>query len=310
MAILFALCAALSNALGSIFQRLGIEEAGLVEGRGFLRGLLARPIWIGGLLTMAGGFVFQAIALHLGAVGVVQPLLLAELPFVILILVVWFSQAHARGDLVAVFGAAAGLAGLLGTLQPTDGTRVPPDGRWLVVIGGGLVVEVLCVLVALRGSPSWRALILGTGAAIGFSMVASLTKPVTQVLATSPGHIAGIWQTWALAAIGGGSFVVMQRAFESGPFSISQGGLILVNPVASIGIGALLFGCEVKTGVARVLLGLIEAAVLIGCLVVVLRSPLVAETHENSATHHLLGTGRIARYRAVRSRDRRSEGAS
>jgi hypothetical protein len=134
-------------------------------------------------------------------------------------------------------------------------------------------------------------------------MVASLTKPVTEVLATSPGHVVAVWQTWALAVIGGGSFVVMQRAFESGPFSISQGGLILVNPVASVGIGALLFGCEVKTGTVRMGVGVLDAAVLVCCLVVVLRSPLVAETHDGSSTHHLLGTGRIARHRAQRSRD-------
>lgn len=300
MAVLLALGAALSNALGSIFQRLGLEAAGVGDG-GNLGGIVRRPIWVAGILAMAAAFALQASALHLGAVGVVQPLLLAELPFVVLVLVCWFGQRHARHDVVAVLGAAVGLAGILGALQPTDGDGRPSALRWVVVVGVGVGLELGAVALGRHRHPATKALVLGGGAAVGFALVAVLTKVAAGVAAAAPSRLVLTWQVWVLCAVGAGSLTLMQLAFSAGPFSMSQGALILVNPVASVLFGTATFGCHVVATPPRLSVAAVSAVVLVGSILVVLRSPLVAETGDVGGVR-LSGSGLLARRRSARTR--------
>ena len=48
--------------------------------------------------------------------------------------------------------------------------------------------------------------------------------------------------------IGLGSFVIMQSAFQVGPFAASQSTLILLNPFVSIVVGRVLFGEALPPG--------------------------------------------------------------
>ncbi len=92
MVYALAVAAALANALTSIFQRIGVEDA--PEDTTLRLSLMAhairRGIWLLGFALMVVSFVMQAIALHLGSLTSVQPILTTELPFLVLILVVWF----------------------------------------------------------------------------------------------------------------------------------------------------------------------------------------------------------------------------
>ena len=66
-AIPLAVCAALCNAITTIFERLGVETASASAGRGLklLRYVMRRPIWYVGLAAMIGSFGFQAVRARL-----------------------------------------------------------------------------------------------------------------------------------------------------------------------------------------------------------------------------------------------------
>ena len=68
MAVVLALLAAGANALATVLQRIGIEEAGARSGRarGLMAGLLQRPVWLAGLGLATVSFLLQAVALSLG----------------------------------------------------------------------------------------------------------------------------------------------------------------------------------------------------------------------------------------------------
>jgi hypothetical protein len=304
MVVLLALLAALANAVASICQRLGVEDAPQKNGPslGLVRHMVQRRIWLVGFAIMALGYAAQATALHLGTLDVVQPLLVSELIILVMILWLWYFTPLRARDLLASGATAIGLGVFLYVASPSNGSRVPSDGRWL---GAGVATVIAVALLVALGSrgPAWRrALLLGAGASTGFALLAAITKSMTNVLVAGVGGVFTSWQLYAIAVVGLGSFLIMQSAFQVGPFAASQAALILVNPFVSILVGHVLFGESLRGGAARVTLEVLSLAVMVAGALGVASSPLVAQVHDESGDEHLLkGRGRYARWVAQRS---------
>jgi hypothetical protein len=295
-----ALVAAFANAVASICQRLGVEDAPSQNGPslGLVRHMVQRPIWILGFAIMAVGYAAQAVALHLGDLNVVQPLLVSELVILVFILWLWYSTPLRPRDLVAALATALGLAVFLSVSSPSAGTKVPSDSLWLVV--ALLVAGAVAVLVALgsRGPAWWRALLLGAGASTGFALLAAITKSMTNLLVAGWSPLFSSWQLYAVAVIGLTSFVIMQSAFQVGPFAASQSTLILLNPLVSIAIGHVLFGEDLRGGALASSIEAVAIAVMLVGALGLSTSSLVASVHEETGGTHLLkGRGRFARWR-------------
>ena len=250
---------------------------------------------------MTGGYVAQAVALHLGSLNVVQPLLVSELVILVAVLWLWYATPLRARDVAAAVLTGAGLGVFLSVASPTIGARVPTDGPWLLV---GLVTAgfvALCLMLGSSGPPWRRALVRGAAASVGFALVAALTKSVSDVLVKGPGALFGSWQLYVLAGVGLFSFVVMQSAFQVGPFAASQSTLILVNPFVSIAIGRVLYGETLRGGALDVALEVVALAVMVVGALGLSTSSLVANVHEGTeGGHHLAGRGRYARWRDER----------
>jgi hypothetical protein len=304
MVVLLALAAALANAVASICQRLGVEDAPQKNGPslGLVRHMVQRRIWLVGFAIMALGYAAQATALHLGTLDVVQPLLVSELIILVMILWLWYFTPLRVRDLLASGATAVGLGVFLYVASPSAGSRLPSDGRW---IGAGFATALAVAVLVAWGSrgPAWRrALLLGAGASTGFALLAAVTKSMTNVLVVGVGGVFTSWQLYAIVVLGLGSFLIMQSAFQVGPFAVSQAALILVNPFISILVGHVLFGESLRGGGARVACEILSLAVMVAGAVGVASSPLVAQVHDESGEEHLLkGRGRYARWVAQRS---------
>ncbi|MHB8518241.1 MAG: DMT family transporter [Acidimicrobiales bacterium] len=300
MVILLALLAAFANAVASVCQRLGVEDAPSTKGpsMGLVRHMLRRPIWILGFVIMALGYVSQAAALHLGALNVVQPLLVSELVILVVLLWFWFSTPLRPRDFVAALAAAVGLGAFLLLAAPTVGSTVPTNDLWLVVALSTVFCVALFVVLG-RGGPAWRqALLLGAGASIGFALLSAITKSMTDLLVVGWGALLSSWQLYALCVIGLGSFVIMQSAFRVGPFAASQSTLILVNPFVSIFIGHVLFGENLRGGPLFASLEALSLLVMVLGALGLSTSALISTMHEAAPDTHLLkGRGRYARWR-------------
>src|SRR5271170_4767433 len=115
MVYLLALSAALANALTSIFQRMGVEDAP-VESALRLRLMthaLKKKVWLLGFAFMVGSFILQAVALHLGDLSQVQPILTTELLFLVLLLATWFRFRMGLQEWLGGLAVTGGLAGFL-----------------------------------------------------------------------------------------------------------------------------------------------------------------------------------------------------
>jgi len=94
MVIVFALLAALSNAVNEATQHVAsIAAPRKSSGWRLVVYLFRNPLWLFGWIALAGAFVFQAVALHDGHVSVVQPLLATELVFMLILRRVWIHQS-------------------------------------------------------------------------------------------------------------------------------------------------------------------------------------------------------------------------
>jgi drug/metabolite transporter (DMT)-like permease len=109
--VVFALLAALCNAVSVIARHIAsTADPHRPTGRRLVGYLLRSPLWLAGWGAQAGAFAFQAVALHLGQVSVVQPLLVAELVIALVLRRVWIHQAIAGAAWTGAAAACAGLA--------------------------------------------------------------------------------------------------------------------------------------------------------------------------------------------------------
>jgi hypothetical protein len=298
--IFLALTASCLYALSSVCQRLGVEGTpDSTDEVGFIRQMIQRRVWIVGLVVMTLGYLVQSIALHLGSVAEVQPLMVTELLVVVFILWFWYSTAWRTRDVVSTLAAAVGLTVFLLVASPSIGTGVPSAARWITTSIFIVVLAFGLVALGLRGPDWWRALFLGAGASVGFAFLAVVTKSLTNVL--MKGWLGALvsWQLYALALIGLTSFVVMQHAFRAGSLAVSQSALILTNPIVSIVLGFVLFDEQLRGGAVAVTLEVLSLIVLVAGAVGLCASSLVVGVYDDDPQRHLLGgRGRYARRHA------------
>jgi len=300
---LLAVGAALVNAFTSFLQRLGIEDAPRESSMstGIVAHAIKSPVWLVGFVTMGAGFVLQALALHAGALAVVQPLLTTELLFVVLILWGWYAIHVRARDWMYAGLTVGGLAVFLVVLAPTNAGHAPTRSAWAISMLVVLVVMGLLVALSRTGPAWWKALILGAAASVGFAMTAALTKAFTDAFGGGLGEVVRTWETWALAAIGLGSFYLMQNAFHAGPFAASQSTLILVNPFVSVALGAFLYGESFPHGPGVIAAGVASVGAFLAGGIGLSTSPLIAGVHATDEVQLLKGRGLLAR-RAARRR--------
>src|SRR5258708_4254067 len=90
LTVVFALAAAFSNAVNVMTQHSASVAAPKREkGWRLVAYLFRQPLWLLGWIAAVGGFVLQALALHQGLLSVVQPILVTELVFVLVLRRVW-----------------------------------------------------------------------------------------------------------------------------------------------------------------------------------------------------------------------------
>ncbi len=277
MVYLLAVGSALANALTSILQRMGVEDAPDSD-RLRLR-LIAhavrRRVWLAGFALMVLSFVMQATALHLGRLSEVQPILTSELLFLVVILAVWFQYSLGWREWCGSAAAALGLAGFLVFADPGRGNGVPNAKDWTAVgVACALAVAVATAL-AQRGPRWWRAACFGVGGAVAYAFAAACTKEVSGFAARDWVSVVWHWQTYGLAGSGALAVFLAQNAYHAGPLAASQSSLVLVDPLASILIGIALFDDNLRTSGAWGPLEALSLLVLFGGGVVLSHSPLI-----------------------------------
>jgi len=302
MVYLLALGAALANALTSVLQRMGVEDAPASDSMRLrlLTHALRRKVWLAGFGLMIVSFVLQATALHLGRLSEVQPILITELLFLVVILGVWFRFTIGWREWLGALGAAAGLSGFLIFADPGGGNLRPSVDEWVPVGVACAGVVAVAITLARKGPRWWRAALFGTAAAVAYAFCAACTKEVGGFFATNWISILWHWQTYGLAASGALAVFLTQNAYHAGPIAASQSTLVLADPLASILIGIALFGDDLRTRGAWGPLEALSLLVLFSGGIVLSHSPLVAGMKSGAPGESELLAPRLAARHAPR----------
>jgi len=252
-AILLAVAAGLCTATGSVCQRKGAKSS---QTAGFDAGLVVRlarqPVWLLGIASMIGGFVFQLTALRFGGLTLVQPVLAAELLFVFGYLAVAGSRRVQWRDWLAAAAMSAGIGVFLRLASPSGGQLHAPGSSWLVA--GLVIVGVVLAAVAfgLGGRPGAsrprRAAVLGAAAGISWGFMAAVIKELSSHLGDGPGAVFTTWSLYVLIAAGAVTMLLASHALAAGPLAASQPGFTILDPLAASLLGVFLFGEHIRTG--------------------------------------------------------------
>ncbi len=244
MVIVFALLAALSNAVNEATQHIASTAAPhRSSGWRLVVYLFRNPLWLFGWVALAGAFVFQAFALHGGLISIVQPLLATELVFMLALRRFWIHQSIRPIAWGAAALACASLTVFIIAGQPGGGQPTPTGHHWVSAGVACCAGAGVLAILARWGSPGIRAALYASAAAVMWALVATFIKATTDTLTEfGLGGMFTHWPVYALAAGSVAALFLQQAALHVGPLRVSQPLLVIIDPIVSIALSVWLFG--------------------------------------------------------------------
>ncbi|MEV7520605.1 DMT family transporter [Streptomyces sp. NPDC091371] len=243
--VFFAVFAAFSNALATVLQRRAALTVPQSDGFrfGLILDLLRRPLWIGGILAVIAAGVGQALALATGALALVQPLFVLELPLALLIASLLGHQRLPGALWLAVAVLVAGLGVAMAAASPEGNRTDVPFDRWILALAACAAAVAAPAVTGLRRPPGRaRAGCLGAATAVCYALTAALMKSAVHVLDEGGlGAFLTSWETYAFGATGICALLLLEHAMQGGPLVASQPALTLGDASVSVALGVLLY---------------------------------------------------------------------
>lgn len=282
--LLLSLTAALAFAMSSSLKHLSAasvpDAQSLHLGKlgGFIRATVTHRLWLAGIGCDIVGLASQTVALHLGALAVVQFLLLSSLLFALVLRARFGGHRITRGQAAWAAVLTASLAGFLLLASPTPPSAVASTHSLPVLVGGVLaaVAALSCIVVGWRQHNRARAAVLfGIAVGIIYAVTAALLKSVTDVAARGLLDLVTSWQLYTLIAVGAAGLILAQLAFQAGPLAATLPATATVDPIASLAIGVFIYQENLRPGLGVGLALVLLLAVLVTAVVKLNRTTMV-----------------------------------
>lgn len=238
---LFALLAAALIAVGTVLRQRASASTGAIT----------KAWWVGAILAVVG-FGFQAWALGLGSILLVQPLVVFAVLFA---LPLEARIDHRRPSTMDwVWGGVLVGAVVLFLLiaQP-----VPSQRRASHVL---LALTVTVLIIALIGlvafaercaSAHHKALCYGLAAGALFGIAALLVKSVAMHIIDEPTRVLMHADVYLLTIVIALAVIAQQRAFGAGDIQTSFPAMNVMEPAVSMALGVILLGENLRVGIGK-----------------------------------------------------------
>jgi drug/metabolite transporter (DMT)-like permease len=237
--------------------------------------LARQPLWVMAIGGSVLGFGLQVVALRYGPLALVEPLLVCDLIFAVLIT----SYLRHRFDPVilgGVLATAAGVAGFLVIGRPTNG--VSTISFYVVLpLAAGLVACIAGCLTVARRNDDLRPLALALACGICYGTAAFLVKLVVTDVSGGLPHLLSDWPIYALAVVGPAGFVLNQDAFQQGTLLAPVLAIITAcDPIISIALAYLWLNERLSSSPAAIAGEVLSLVVMVtGIVVLAHHSPVV-----------------------------------
>jgi hypothetical protein len=243
--------------------------------------LVRQPLWLIAMGANIVGFAFQVVALAFGSIAVVEPLLVFDLVFAVLIARflrkragVQFpgGESSARITLAGVGATTVGVAGFLVIGQPSAGHANAGFAVLVPLVIGLTVVLGGCLAVASRNE-NLRPLALALACGVCFGVTAFAVKLLTSEFGAGPAMVFTNWPVYLLVVVGPAGFILNENAFQQDrSLAPVQAIITSADPVISIGLGVLLLGVRLRSSPAEIFAEIASLLLMITGIVIVARA--------------------------------------
>lgn len=205
-----------------------------------LKHLVGQWRWLAGMAASLTGLLLHALALHLGSLALVQPLVVSGLIFSFVFRSALDRRLPSRWLMTWVSVTAAGLAVFLLAASSTHSSARLDGSAAALMFGAGAVLAGLTCAASQRVRPDRAGLLLGVSGGIVFGLIAGALKATTDIA----GHGLQLFTSWplyVLIALGAAGFLLNQRAYHKAPLSQSLPALNMINPLVAVAFGIAAF---------------------------------------------------------------------
>lgn len=250
MVYVYGLVGACFLGLGFVLQQDAAAKAPLADLLTFrlLLDLMKVPRWLAGIGFMVIGQILSALALGMGDVSRVEPLLATNLLFA-MALARWLSGQRlglSGWAGVVLLSGGVGLFMVAGHPAGGDDAQISALRHWLVigaVVGVALVMVLIARHLKLMNEPP----LLAGAAGVLYGLQDALTRDASHVINRSGvSGLATSWQPYVIISLAVVGLVLVQSAFEAGPLRQSLPSLTAAEPLAGIACGIGFLGDTVR----------------------------------------------------------------
>jgi len=246
LALIFGVAAACVYGTCIVLQHRTASEhgGGEASAQGLLRAM-RDPLWVFAVLGDFIGFVLNAIALSIGEVVYVQPLVVLMLP--VALLVHWYmgGSPPRRGDYLGCLAIIGGLALFIALVGEPRDARPLQREYLLLAVGAVLVVGWLMVLAVRNRRKPVRGAVFGAFAGACFGTVAVMIDTSSDLIARRDVDALvttarGLIVLGSIIVLGVTGIVLTQLSFQVGALGATLPANLAADPVFAVFLGVVL----------------------------------------------------------------------
>jgi drug/metabolite transporter (DMT)-like permease len=237
-----------------------------------------QPAWWLGFGVQALAVVVQLIALSMAPLATVQTVMTTMIVWVLVCAAILERLRPGRAEYLgsALVGVGV-LCFLLGTRPAAAGSRVDLSA-WTFATAACLGAVILAAVVARALPPGPAAAVLGGGAGLANVLGAGLAGAAILLGGQEGASVVfSSFLPYGAVAVTLVSIAATVMAFAAGPVTAAIPPMIAANPVVGSLLGVLLLGQSWSGGRQTVAVVAVAVATMIAGIVVLARSPIVAE---------------------------------
>lgn len=211
--------------------------------------VLAQPVWIVGLVSLAAGLTLDAVALAVGALIVVQPVHTIELVFMVPASA-WVAGVDIeRRDWQGAGLVVVGLVVFYVATRPAGGDDLVSGWLGWAVAAGVMAFLAGSLWGLALGLAPYRAAMMGAAIGVLSGFQAAILKQAAGQVGEGLdlGDPSSWWALPVVAASGTFLLVLQNLALRAGRLSSSMAAIRVLAPVSAVALGIALFGESVST---------------------------------------------------------------
>jgi hypothetical protein len=259
IAVVTALAAALTFGISAVADQRSTKRVQTRQALSpkILSDLVRQPLWLIAVGANVVGFAFQVVALDNGSIALVQPILVCDLVFAVLIARSLSVRANrprppAKPVFIGVAATTVGVGAFLAVGQPSNGSTHVSPGIWPPLAVALIMVATLCLAVLPRNQ-NLQPLALALACGINYGTAAFLIKLVTEEFGGGPAQVFTNWPIYFFAVAGPAGFILNQNALQRGTFIAPVQAIITAaDPVVSIALGIGFMDVRLRSSPAEI----------------------------------------------------------